>query len=60
LNLFDAEHLPPYSTQQPQLGIVECVSQAFLDAYLKHDPRALARMARDGDVEGVSSLTAAP
>ena len=60
LNLLGAEHLPPYSTQQPQLGIVERVSRAFLDAYLKHEPRALARMVHDGDVAGVSSLTAAP
>jgi hypothetical protein len=39
LNLLDAEHLPPYSQQQPQLGIVERVTLAFLDGYLKSKRR---------------------
>jgi dienelactone hydrolase len=36
LRLLGAEHLPPYTHQQPQLGIVERTSIAFLDRYLKH------------------------
>jgi predicted dienelactone hydrolase len=60
LNLLGAEHLPPYSTEQPQLGIVERVSTAFLDAYLVRDPRALKRMVRAANVPGFSTLLAAP
>ena len=60
LNLLGAEHLPPYSTEQPQLGIVERVSTAFLDAYLARDPRALMRMVRAAKVPGFSTLLAAP
>jgi len=58
--LLRAEHLPPYTVQQPQLSIVERVSVAFLDAYLRRSPGALARMARAGDVPGVAALTAEP
>ena len=36
LHLIGAEHLPPYTVDQAQLGIVERVSTAFLDGYLKH------------------------
>lgn len=47
LELLGASHLPPYTTQEPQLGIVERVSLAFLDHYLKGRPlAALARAAR--------------
>ena len=50
LTLTGAPHLPPYTYEQPQLGIVERVTIAFLDRYLNHDRGALARMraGRDG------------
>jgi predicted dienelactone hydrolase len=38
LMLLGAKHLPPYTTEQPQLGIVERVTIAFLDHYLEHGP----------------------
>jgi len=60
LSLSGAEHLPPYSDQQPQLGIVQRVTIAFLDAYLKHSPHALKRLPSLGDVPGVASLVADP
>lgn len=60
LSLIGAEHLPPYSYQQPQLTIVERVSIAFLDGYLKHESGVLRRLASFGNVPGVSSLLADP
>jgi dienelactone hydrolase len=60
LSLLGAEHLPPYSDQQPQLAIVRRVTIAFLDAYLKHNARALKRLPSLGDVPGVASLVAYP
>jgi dienelactone hydrolase len=36
--LLGASHLPPYTNQQPQLGIVERATVAFLDHYLKGRP----------------------
>ena len=60
LRLFGAEHLPPYSDQQPQLGIVERVSIAFLDGYLEHRAGALKRLASLGNVPGTASLLAEP
>jgi fermentation-respiration switch protein FrsA (DUF1100 family) len=60
LRLPGAEHLPPYTTQQPQLSVIERVSIAFLDAYLKHSARALARLPSLGSVPGVATLIAQP
>ncbi len=60
LNLMGAEHLPPYSAQQPQLGIVERVTLAFLDGYLKHKRGALQRLAALGDVPGTATVIAEP
>ncbi len=60
LSLIGAEHLPPYSSEQPQLSIVERVTIAFLDGYLEHKPGALARLASVGTVPGVASMTAEP
>jgi dienelactone hydrolase len=60
LNLIGAEHLPPYSDQQPQLTIVERVTIAFLDGYLKHRPGALARLVTLGSVPGQASMLAEP
>jgi dienelactone hydrolase len=58
LSLLGAPHLAPYTTEQPQLAIVERVSVAFLDRYLKHGPGARARMWTAGDVSGVATLSA--
>jgi dienelactone hydrolase len=60
LSLLGAQHLPPYTTEQPQLGIVERVSIAFLDRYLKHVTGALRTMARAGNAPGVASLQSDP
>jgi dienelactone hydrolase len=60
LTLLGASHLPPYTGEQPQDGIVERVSTAFLDLYLKREQGAARRMRRDGDVPGLAQLSAAP
>jgi len=60
LRLLGAEHLPPYSYEEPQLGIVESVTTAFLDSYLKHLPAALAQLEGTGNVPGVATLTSEP
>jgi dienelactone hydrolase len=59
LRLLGAGHLPPYSSQQPQLAIVERVSLAFLDAYLKHQPAALAQLRSLGNVPRTAELVGA-
>jgi dienelactone hydrolase len=60
LRLFGASHLPPYTDQQPQLGIVERVTLAFLDGYLKHTAGSLQRLPALAAAGGVASLTAEP
>jgi dienelactone hydrolase len=60
LRLLGAEHLPPYTREQPQLGIVERVTVAFLDAYLKRRPGALQRLGALGSVPRTSVLLAQP
>jgi fermentation-respiration switch protein FrsA (DUF1100 family) len=56
--LLGASHLPPYTDQQPQLGIVERATTAFLDHYLKGRPlRAFDQAAQR---PGLTQLTAAP
>ena len=61
LTLIGAQHLPPYTTQQPQLGIIERVTIAFL-AYCFDDRRSAARraLAAAGDVPGLATLQADP
>jgi dienelactone hydrolase len=56
LALPGAQHLPPYTNEQPQLSIVERVTVAFMDRYLKGDRRALGRMAAAGNVAGTATL----
>jgi len=58
LKLLGAGHLPPYTYEQPQLSIVERVTIAFLDRYLKDAPRGVARMIAAGDVAGRAVLVA--
>jgi predicted dienelactone hydrolase len=60
LTLPGAPHLGPYTDEQPQLGIVERVTIAFLDRYLKHAHGAVERMKAAGDVSGVAALRADP
>jgi dienelactone hydrolase len=60
LRLIGAPHLPPYTVQQPQLTIVERVSIAFLDRYLKGARNGLDRMRAAGDRLGLARLEAAP
>jgi hypothetical protein len=60
LTMPGAPHLGPYSDEQPQLGIVERVTIAFLDRYLKGQRGALARMRSAGDVSGLAALRADP
>lgn len=59
LTLFGAQHLGPYTDEQPQLGIVERVSIAFLDRYLRGERAAAGRMRRAGDVPGIAALSGA-
>ncbi len=60
LTLLGAGHLPPYTTEQPQVGIVQRETIAFMDRYLKRLPGAKARMWRVGDVQGVAALSTGP
>ncbi len=60
LRLLGAGHLPPYTNQQPQLAIVERVTTAFFDRYLKGQGAAGARIGVAGNVRGRAVLTAAP
>jgi alpha-beta hydrolase superfamily lysophospholipase len=60
LELLGASHLGPYSVEQPQLRIVEQVTIAFLDLYLKRSAGALKRMQSAGNVAGVATLDSQP
>jgi dienelactone hydrolase len=59
LSLYGASHLPPYTYEQPQLGIVERVSIAFLDYYLKGQGSP-EQIRRAGDVTGTSAVGGGP
>jgi predicted dienelactone hydrolase len=56
--LLGASHLPPYTDQQPQLGIVERTSIAFLGHYLEGDP--LGAIERAARASGLTRLVAEP
>jgi fermentation-respiration switch protein FrsA (DUF1100 family) len=60
LRLLGAGHLPPYTYQQPQLSIVERVTIAFLDLFLKRNPGAAERITAAGDIPAVARLIARP
>jgi dienelactone hydrolase len=60
LTLFGASHLGPYTDAQPQLAIVERVTIAFFDHYLKGGLQGLRRMTGAGDVAGTSVLQSDP
>jgi predicted dienelactone hydrolase len=57
LSLLGAPHVGPYTNQQPELGVVERVTTAFLDRYLKRAPEAAARMLAAGNVRRVATLS---
>jgi fermentation-respiration switch protein FrsA (DUF1100 family) len=57
LTLLGAPHLGPYTDEKPQLRIVERVTSAFFDRYLKGARGALARMVRSGDVPGIAHVS---
>jgi predicted dienelactone hydrolase len=56
--LLGASHLPPYTTEQPQLGTVERVTIAFLDHYLGNAP--LRELIAAGNRAGVATISEAP
>jgi fermentation-respiration switch protein FrsA (DUF1100 family) len=56
--LLGASHRPPYTNQEPQLGIVERVTVAFLDHYLKGRP--LGDFDKAAQRPGLTRLTADP
>ena len=60
LRLLGAEHLPPYTYQEPQLSIVSRVSVAFLRGYLQEKAADIHRLPALGNVPGVSTLTSSP
>jgi fermentation-respiration switch protein FrsA (DUF1100 family) len=60
LSLPGAGHLRPYTSQEPQLAIVERVTTAFLDRYLKGQSGALQDMVSSARVPGTSVLRADP
>jgi len=60
LRLLGAGHLPPYSDEEPQLGIVQRVTIAFLDGYLRDSSSALGRLTSVGSVPGRATLLADP
>jgi predicted dienelactone hydrolase len=57
LSLQRAGHLPPYTSEQPQLGIVEGVTTAFFDAYVRGVTGALSQMWSAGNVPGIATLS---
>ncbi len=60
LRLLGAAHLPPYTDEEPQLGVVERTSLAFLDLYLKSESDALTRLLASGFLPGRAALTSDP
>ena len=58
LTLRGAGHLLPYTTHEPQLGVVERVTTAFLDRYLKHG--SLGQIEQAAVAPGVATLVRAP
>ena len=60
LRLLGAQHLPPYTSEEPQLRLVERVTSTFLDAYLERRPGAHRALAKAGRVAGIATLRAEP
>ena len=60
VRLLGASHIPPYSSQQPQLSVVQRVTLAFLDRYLKGGRSAADALSRAGNTAGIAALTSDP
>jgi dienelactone hydrolase len=60
LRLIGAQHLPPYTSQQPELGIVERFSASFLDAYVEGRTAPLQRLLAPGGLTPPAALVAEP
>jgi fermentation-respiration switch protein FrsA (DUF1100 family) len=60
LSLLGAGHLRPYTSEEPQLAIVERVTIAFLDGYLMARSGALQELVSSARVPGTSALLADP
>jgi fermentation-respiration switch protein FrsA (DUF1100 family) len=63
VTLVGASHLVPYTSEQPQLGVVERASTAFLEAYLgpgRQRARHLAALRRAARWPGIATLSARP
>jgi predicted dienelactone hydrolase len=56
LDLLGATHLSAYTEAGPGVSVVEAVTTAFLDGYLKGDTPQLAALPATGTVGGVSQL----
>jgi dienelactone hydrolase len=57
LSLLGARHIGPYTNEQPQLGVVEQVTIAFLDRYLKRLPGTQGELWKAGDAPRVARLS---
>ncbi len=60
LTMPGAPHLTPYTYAEPQLSVVERVTIAFMDRYLKGIRGAVSRMVSAGNRPGVAALQADP
>jgi fermentation-respiration switch protein FrsA (DUF1100 family) len=60
LSLLGAGHIRPYTSQEPQLAIVERATIAFLDRYLKGQSGALQDLVSSARIAGTSALLADP
>ncbi len=60
LRLLGAQHLPPYTSAQPWLGIVEETSIEFLDTYLGGSATARAELNESANRPGAALLSAEP
>jgi predicted dienelactone hydrolase len=60
LRLLGAGHLPPYTRQQPQLALVERLTIAFLDGYLKRRRATLRQLVPLADAPRTAALVANP
>ncbi len=60
LRLIGAEHLPPYTTEQPQLSMVERVSTAFLQRYLARTGPSASLSASLGLAPALAAFTSDP
>jgi fermentation-respiration switch protein FrsA (DUF1100 family) len=60
LELLGAAHLPPYVSEQPQLGLVERTTTAFLAAYLEPAPAGPRPLPKLDDDRSFAKLIADP